>query len=62
MWCIEDRGLLNFQAHTTNLSTQEAEAGGPLSPGQPGLQSLFQATQSYTRRPCLKIQKQTESR
>jgi hypothetical protein len=29
------------------------EAGGLLSPGQPGLQSEFQDSQGYTEKPCL---------
>jgi hypothetical protein len=43
-------------AHAFNPSTREAEAGGFLSPvrGQPGLQSEFQDSQSYTEKPCLK--------
>ena len=40
--------------HAFNPSTQEAEAG------QPGLQSEFQDSQSYTEKPCLeKTNKQT---
>ena len=30
------------------------EAGGSLSPDQPGLQSKFQDSQGYTEKPCLK--------
>jgi hypothetical protein len=41
-------------AHTFNPSTQEAEAGGFLSPGQPGLQSEFQDSQGYTGNSVLK--------
>jgi hypothetical protein len=40
--------------HTFNPSTWEAEAGGFLSSGQPGLQSEFQYSQGYTEKPCLK--------
>jgi hypothetical protein len=40
--------------HTFNPSTWEAEAGGFLSKGQPGLQSEFQDNQGYTEKPCLK--------
>jgi hypothetical protein len=40
-------------AHAFNPSTWEAEAGGFLSSGQPGLQSEFQDSQSYTEKPCL---------
>jgi hypothetical protein len=37
-----------------NPSTREAEAGGSLlDQGQPGLQSEFQDSQSYTEKPCL---------
>jgi hypothetical protein len=39
--------------HAFNPSTQEAEAGGSLSSGQPGLQSEFQDSQGYTEKPCL---------
>ena len=42
-------------AHTVNPSIQEAEAGGSLwFQGQPGLQSKFQDSQSYTEKLCLK--------
>jgi hypothetical protein len=49
-------------AHAFNPSTPEAEAGGFLSSvrGQPGLQSEFQDSQSYTEKPCLKKQKQKQ--
>ena len=40
--------------HTFNPSTWEAEAGGFLSRGQPGLQNGFQDSQGYTEKPCLK--------
>ena len=40
--------------HTFNPSTQEAEAGGPLS--QPGLQSELQDSEGYREKPCLKKQ------
>jgi hypothetical protein len=44
--------------HTFNPSTWEAEAGGFLSSrGQPGLQSKFQDSQGYTKKPCLEKQK-----
>jgi hypothetical protein len=36
-----------------NPSTWEAEAGRFLVQGQPGLQSEFQDSQSYTEKPCL---------
>jgi hypothetical protein len=41
--------------HAFNPSTREAEAGRFLSPvrGQPGLQSEFQDSLSYTEKPCL---------
>jgi hypothetical protein len=42
----------------SNLSTWEAEIGGSLSLGQPGLQSKFQDSQDYTEKLYLK-QKQT---
>jgi hypothetical protein len=44
-------------AHAFNLSTREAEAGGFLSWGQPGLQSELQDSQGYTEKPCLKKKK-----
>jgi hypothetical protein len=44
-------------AHTFNPSTQEAEAGGFLVRGQPGLQSEFQDSQGYTEKPCLEKKK-----
>jgi hypothetical protein len=37
--------------HAFNPSTWEAEEGG--FRGQPGLQSEFQHSQSYTEKPCL---------
>jgi len=40
-------------AHAFNSNTWEAEAGGFLSRGQPGLQSEFQDSQGYTEKPCL---------
>jgi hypothetical protein len=49
-------------AHAFNSNTWEAEAGGFLSRGQPGLQSEFQDSQGYTEKPCLenKTNKQTK--
>jgi hypothetical protein len=41
-------------ALTFNPSTWEAEAGGFLIQGQPGLQSELQDSQGYTEKPCLK--------
>jgi hypothetical protein len=35
----------------------EAEAGGFLSSGQPGLQGEFQDSQGYIEKPCLKNKK-----
>jgi hypothetical protein len=52
-------------AHAFNSSTREAKAGGFLSliRGQPGLQSEFQDSQSYTEKPCLeKNQKQNKNK
>jgi hypothetical protein len=43
--------------HAFNPSTWEAEAGGFLSSGQPGLQSEFQDSQGNTEEPCLKKNK-----
>ena len=41
--------------YTFNPSTQEAETGRSLwAWGQPGLQSKFQDSQSYTEKPCSK--------
>ena len=40
-------------AHVFNPRTWEAEAGGFLSQGQPGLQSEFLNSQGYTEKPCL---------
>jgi hypothetical protein len=47
---------LGVVALAFNPSTWEAEAGRFLSSvrGQPGLQSEFQDSQSYTEKPCLK--------
>ena len=39
-------------AHS-NPSTQEAEAGGFLVQGQHGLQSEFQVSQGYTKKPSV---------
>jgi hypothetical protein len=39
--------------HAFNPSTQEPEAGGFLSSGQPGLQSELQDSQGYTEKPCV---------
>jgi hypothetical protein len=49
-------------AHAFYPSTREAEAGGFLSSvgGQPGLQSEFQDSQSYTEKPCLGKKKQKQ--
>jgi hypothetical protein len=44
--------------HTFIPSTLEAEAGGFLVRGQPGLQSEFQDSQGYIEKPCLEKQKQ----
>ena len=41
-------------AQDFNLSSQEAESGGALSWGWPGLQSKFQGSQLYTGKPYLK--------
>ena len=40
-------------AHAFNPSTWEAEVGGFLSRGQPGLQSEFQDSHGYTEKPHL---------
>jgi hypothetical protein len=45
-------------AHAFNPSTQEAEAGGSLNQGQPGLQSEFQDSQGYTENLCLREKKE----
>ena len=47
-------------AHAFNPSTPEAEAGGFLSRGQPGLQSEFQDSQDYTKKPCLEKKQKTK--
>ena len=41
--------------HACNPSTWEAEAGGLLSSGQPGLQSEFQDSQGYIEKPCIGV-------
>jgi hypothetical protein len=46
-------------ANAFNPNTWEAEAGEFLSLRQPGLQSEFQDSQSYTEKPCIKTNKQT---
>jgi hypothetical protein len=47
--------MLGMAVHTFNTSTREAEAGESLEvEGQPGLQSKFQNTQGYKKKPCLK--------
>jgi hypothetical protein len=48
--------------HAFNPSTWEAEAGGFLSWGQPGLQSEFQDSQDYTVKPCLKKPKKKKKK
>ena len=40
----------------------EAEAGGFLSQGQPGLQSEFQDSQGYMDKPCLKQEERRKER
>jgi hypothetical protein len=49
-------------AHAFNPSTWEAEAGGFLIRGQPGLQSEFQDSQSYTEKPCLNKKEEEEEK
>jgi len=49
-------------AHTFNPSTWEAEAGGFLSWGQPGLQSEFQDSQGCTEKPCLEKPKKKKKK
>jgi hypothetical protein len=49
-------------AHVFNPSTGEAEAGGFLVRGQPGLQSVFQDSQGYTEKPCLEKQNKTKQK
>jgi hypothetical protein len=46
--------MMGVVAHAFNPNTWEAETGGFLSSrGQPGLQSEFQDSQSYTEKPWL---------
>jgi hypothetical protein len=45
--------FLRFHKTVWNLSTQEAEAGGPWVWDQPGLHNKFQASLGYKERPCL---------
>jgi hypothetical protein len=49
-------------AHAFNPSTREAEAGGFLSSSQPGLQSEFQDSQSYTEKTRLEKQNKTKNK
>jgi hypothetical protein len=49
-------------AHAFNPSTREAEAGRFLSRGQPGPQSELQDSQNYKEKPCLKTNKQTNTK
>jgi hypothetical protein len=50
-------------AHAFNPSTWEAETGGFLSSrSQPGLQSEFQESQSYTEKPCLEKPKKKKKK
>jgi hypothetical protein len=47
------------EAHAFDPSTLEAEAGGFLwVQGQPGLQSKFQDSQGYIKKPCLQKEKE----
>ena len=42
-------------SHTFHLSARDAQAGGSLGAGgQPGLHSVFQASQYHKESPCLK--------
>ena len=55
--------MIGMVAHTFDPNTPEAEAGGSLwILGQPGLQSEFQGSQSYTEKPCLKKPKQQQNK
>lgn len=45
-------------AHTFNPCTGVTEAGESLSKGQPGLYRGFQDSWSYTKKPCLEINKE----
>jgi hypothetical protein len=47
-------------AHAFNPSTREAEAGEVR--GQPGLESEFQDSQSYTEKPCLEKSKKKKKK
>jgi hypothetical protein len=49
-------------AHAFNPSTWEAEVGGFLSRGQPGLQSEFQDSHGYTEKPCLEKPKKKKKK
>ena len=52
-----------MMAHAlSDPNTQETEAGGSVSLGLLGLHSIFQDSQDYIERPCLKqTNKQTSS-
>jgi hypothetical protein len=50
---IENNIQPGMVAQTFNPSTWEAEADGFLSSSPAGLQSEFQDSQDYTKKPCL---------
>jgi hypothetical protein len=45
--------MLLLVAHVFNPITWEAEAGGSLNSRAAGLQTKFQYSQSYIKKPCL---------
>jgi hypothetical protein len=53
---------LGVVAHTFNPSTWEAEAGGFLSSGQPGLQSEFQDRETLSQKTKKQKQKQNKTK
>ena len=54
---------MDVMAGAFNLSTQEADTGRSLWVwGQPGLKNKFQDNQSYTEKPCLKKQNNSNNK
>ena len=57
---VKNSGRPGVVAHAFNPRTPEAETGGFLSSSQPGLQSEFQDSQSYTEKLSQKTKERAQ--